>query len=105
VVNKPTWRPQGQCTYFEIGNDGHARAIVVEGLEQAVVGSACHCLETASKLPHQVKCLISEVADDVFREASAIEQGRHRLEADLLFVELVHITEADQGLIVREGDC
>lgn len=89
---------------LEVEYDAHAHAVVVECLEQNVVGLAVHLAQRSVELGNQIKGRFRELAHDVWRVSGIVEQVRHRHEPHLLVLNAVHVALPEQGLVVREGD-
>ena len=92
-------------SYFDVGDDGHGHAHIVEGVEEDVGSSAVHELQRFTKLAHEVSHFFEEIHPDVALVASVVEQVAHGAETGFLIAELVHVADAQQRLEVGEGDC
>jgi len=94
----------GAGEQLDVGDDGHGRALVVEGVQEHVGRVAVHVPQRVGQAVQQRKGVLGEVDPDVARVADLVEQVAQRAEARFLGLAAVRVAGAEQRLEVGEGD-
>lgn len=92
-------------TDFDIGDDCHGLAHIVEGAEQDISSLAIHIAQRVGKLVQELKGFFGKVDPDVTRIANVVKEVAQRVQAGFLFFKLAHIAHAQEGFKVSKGDC
>jgi hypothetical protein len=83
-----------KIAYFEVRDNGHRDAHVVERLKQNVGGSSIHEAYGVAQLAQQVEGFISEIDPDIARVANVLKQVAHGDEAAFLVAKFVYVAFA-----------